>query len=343
MGFVALIIALLIEQGRSLPADNWVHRAVLALADLVRSSTDAGQRQHGLVGFVVVSVVVIAFVLVLDWLAGLLHPVARFLVHVLVLYFTLGFRQFSQAFTEIQVALAADDTSGARRVLERWLAQTPADGAIDRPERDASVSEICRRAIAHALVGAHRHVFGPLFWYILLPGAVGPVIYRLAQLLSQHWSSPAHEAASSPRTSVIGAASPLPGGVAATPSAEPYGVVATLAYRVIDWLPVRLSAAGFAIVGNFEDAIYCWRGAVSAGTGKEQRAMLLAAGGGALGLRIAEPELEARWAAGDHGFEFQGVPPDASGLRSAVGLVWRSVVLWIGLYAMLTLAAGLGR
>ena len=163
MGFIALIVALLIEQGRSLPADNWVHRMVLALADLVRSSTDAGQRQHGLVGFVVLAVVMLAVVLVLDWLAGMVHPALRLLVHIAVLYFTLGFRQFSQTFTEMQVALAADDTPGARRVLDRWVAQNAADEGSDRPERDTSVHEICRRAIAHALVGAHRNVFGPLF------------------------------------------------------------------------------------------------------------------------------------------------------------------------------------
>ena len=123
---------------------------------------------------------------------------------------------------------------------------------------------------------------------------------------------------------------------------EPYGRMAELAYRVLDWLPVRLSAAGFAIVGNFEDAIYCWRGAVSAGTGSEQRALLLATGGGALGLRIAEAELEARWASGEQGFEWQGVSPDASGLRSAVGLIWRSLVLWLVLLFIVSIAKVVG-
>jgi adenosylcobinamide-phosphate synthase len=84
---------------------------------------------------------------------------------------------------------------------------------------------------------------------------------------------------------------------------------------------------------------------VAAGTGDDGRALLLAAGGGALGLRIAEPELEARWASegGEQGFEGQGAEPGSDGLRSAVGMVWRSVVLWIALFAMLTLASWLGR
>ncbi|MCD6733619.1 MAG: CobD/CbiB family protein [Burkholderiaceae bacterium] len=323
MGFVALIFALLIEQGRSLPGNNPVHRAALALADLVRGVSDAGERQQGVFGWIAVVAVGVGGVALLEWLAALLHPVALFIVHVAVLYLTVGFRQFSHAFTEIQIALASDDAEGARRVLERWLNQSDPDDLSDRPRRETPVNEICRQAIAHALVAAHRHVFGPLFWYILLPGAVGPVLYRFAEMLARRWGATVAE------------------GVRRVD--EPYGYFALRAYRAIDWLPARLSAAGFAIVGNFEDAVYCWRGAVAAGTTDDQRALLLASGGGALGLRVAEPALEARWAAGEQGFEWQGAEPDASGLRSSVGLVWRSVVLWISLFAMLSIAAWLGR
>lgn len=323
MGFVALIFALLIEQGRSLPGNNPVHRAAVALADLVRGVSDAGERQQGVFGWIAVVAVGVGGVALLEWLAGMLHPVALFIVHVAVLYLTVGFRQFSHAFTEIQIALASDDAEGARRVLERWLNQSDPDDLSDRPRRETPVNEICRQAIAHALVAAHRHVFGPLFWYILLPGAVGPVLYRFAEMLARRWGATVAE------------------GVKRVD--EPYGYFALRAYRAIDWLPARLSAAGFAIVGNFEDAVYCWRGAVAAGTTDDQRALLLASGGGALGLRVAEPALEARWAAGEQGFEWQGAEPDASGLRSSVGLVWRSVVLWISLFAMLSIAAWLGR
>ncbi|ODS97464.1 MAG: hypothetical protein ABS56_09590 [Lautropia sp. SCN 69-89] len=323
MGFVALIFALLIEQGRSLPGNNPVHRGAVALADLVRGVSDAGERQQGVFGWIAVVAVGVGGVALLEWLAGMLHPVALFIVHVAVLYLTVGFRQFSHAFTEIQIALASDDAEGARRVLERWLNQSDPDDLSDRPRRETPVNEICRQAIAHALVAAHRHVFGPLFWYILLPGAVGPVLYRFAEMLARRWGATVAE------------------GVKRVD--EPYGYFALRAYRAIDWLPARLSAAGFAIVGNFEDAVYCWRGAVAAGTTDDQRALLLASGGGALGLRVAEPALEARWAAGEQGFEWQGAEPDASGLRSSVGLVWRSVVLWISLFAMLSIAAWLGR
>lgn len=321
MGFIALIFTLLIEQGRPLAAGNPVHRGALAVADLVRAGTDAGERQYGVLGWFVVVAGAVLGAVVLEWLASLVHPLAVFVVHVAVLYLTVGFRQFSHAFTEIQIALAADDVLGARAVLDRWLGRV--DDPLDRVVQESSVSGVCREAIAAALVAAHRHVFGPLFWYILLPGVTGPVVYRAAEMLARRWSRPVVEGASRIE--------------------EPYGVFADRAFRAIDWLPARLSAAGFAIVGNFEDAVYCWRGAVASGTASDSRALLLASGGGALGVRIAEPALEARWAEGDQGFELQGAEPDPAALRSAVGLVWRSVILWISLFAMVTIAAWLGR
>jgi len=312
MGFLALIIALLIEQARPLPVNNLVHRAIGEAADLLMGVTNAGERRHGAAGWLALVVAVLLIIGLLQWLLAKVHPLAVLGLHVAVLYYTVGFRQFSHAFTEIQLLLASGDIAAARRVLGDWL-------RTEDPEfsaQDASVTEICRVTVANALVASHRHVFGPIFWYVILPGPIGPVLYRLAEMLARRWSDPQ----------------------------EVYGRFAQTAYRLVDWLPIRMTVAGFAIVGSFEDAVYAWRGAVAAGTADDQRALLLAAGGGALGMRIADPALEARWAQdSEQGYEPQGAEPGVDGLRSAVGLVWRSVVLWVSLYAMLTIATWLGR
>jgi len=249
------------------------------------------------------------------WGLGRLHATTQFVFDVLVLYGTIGFRRFSQAFSEIQVALAAGDTAGARESLTRWIRELdPAFVASTAP-----VSEVCRVAIAHALVAAHRHVFAPIFWYLVLPGPIGPVLYRAVETLSQRWGDPR-------------------GG-------EAYGHFSVQAYRVLDWLPLRLTAAGFAVVGNFEDAAYCWRGArsrQSAGGADPQRALVLAAGGGAIGVRVADPELEADWARSELGFDWSGAVADPSALRSAVGLVWRAVVLWLAFFGIVTVSSWVG-
>ena len=341
MGFIALILSLMLEQLRPLTRANPVHATAGRFASAVASATDAGQRSQGVIGWAVVMGLALVSVFALELLLEQVHPLAVLALHVGVLYFTMGFRQFSHAFTEIQIALAANDPQGAREALQRWIC--PADPGFDAS--DLSSAEVCRSAIARALISAHRYVFGPLFWYMLLPGAMGPVLYRGAQFLAERWGDVA-------QTSAGGRPSSSSGQSAA------YGEVAMTVYRWLDWVPSRLAAAGFAIVGNFEDAVYCWRAAASVKGGDGQRRLLLMAGSGALGVRLADPSIEAAvratQASGTDseaspagaqpgGFDWQGVEPDAQSLRSAVGLVWRALILWILLFAMLTIANWLGR
>jgi adenosylcobinamide-phosphate synthase len=330
-----------------------VYRLVGKLAQWVRESTNGGSATHGMVGWLLLMGTAVVSVSLLHWLSGRVHPVLQFSLHVLVLYWTVGFRQFSHAFTEIQKLLAEGKVEDARETLRKWLAGSHDDDLADeliagkslRVEQrsDLPATEICRLAIADSLVAAHRHVFGPLLWYVLLPGLIGPVIYRLAELLARLWA----ERTRTQSTQLVFANDPV------HEDDRAYGEFASQAYYWIDWPAVRLSSAAFAVVGNFEDAIYCWRGAanvtaaesdeVSQSLFSEQRTILLATGGGALGLRIADANIQAQWNNEESGFEWQGAEPDARGLHSAVGLVWRSVVLWISLFAMITIASWLGR
>ena len=41
---------------------------------------------------------------------------------------------------------------------------------------------------------AHRHVFAVLFWFVLLPGPIGPVLYRLAEYVARRWNRPRTDA-----------------------------------------------------------------------------------------------------------------------------------------------------
>jgi len=348
MGFFAVVLALLIEQFRPLARGNRVHSLFTGFARLVRRSLEGGERRQGVIGWALVIGASLVAVLVAEWIARSLHPLFTFALHVFVLYCTVGFRQFSQAFTEIQVALAADDADGARRVLSGWLRDDePAAFTASRPA--ASVPETCRQAIAHALLAAHRQVLGPLFCYIVVPGVAGPVVYRAAEMLARRWrvrgddveplASGSTEAAATEAAATEAASADSPTAARATAL---WGDFAVRAFGIIDWVPVRLSAAGFAVVGNFDDAVYCWRGASAAGMGRDSRSLLMAAGGGALRLRIADPALSRRWAEGERSFEYPGDEPRPESLRAAGGLVWRSLLLWLGVYALITVSAWLG-
>lgn len=312
MTFVSVLLALILEQFRPLPARNPVY----SLADdLVRAAArhlNAGERRHGVVAWWLLIGGVFASALTIDWLCGEFGGwLTQTALAVVVLYLTLGFRQFSHPFTEIQFALETGNLAHARAVLTEWMQETYPEFSADRLE----AGDVTRHAIERALMLSHRHVFGVFFWFVLC-GPAGAIAYRLAAYTARIWPGEA--------------------------SGE-FGRFAQQAFNLMDWLPVRLSAIGFAIVGNFEDAMYGWRN-FAARWSDPLTGVVLAAGGGALGVRLGggrdQPAASVPGAdSGGGTFELPpGIEAEPAHLRSAVGLVWRAMALWTLLLFLLSLS-----
>jgi len=115
-----------------------------------------------------------------------------------------------------------------------------------------------------------------------------------------------------------------------------FGGFAQLAQRALEWPAARLTAAAFAVVGDFEDAIYCWRTQAAAWP-DPNLGIVLAAGAGALGVKLGMPltEVEGLQARPELGL---GEAADAPLLDSTVGLLWRALVLWVFVLVILSLA-----
>ena len=124
-------------------------------------------------------------------------------------------------------------------------------------------------------------------------------------------------------------------------SRSAFGRPARVLLALLDWMPVRLTALSFAVVGDFEDAVACWRtqaAALGRPGGRPRRRHPAGGGGGALGVQLGgllptlagDPDVRPDLGIGEP------VEPDL--LPSAVGLVWRALVLWLLLILLLTLA-----
>lgn len=313
MTFFSVLCALILEQFRALSRDNPIYDVVRALAARAEEWFDTGNRRDAVLAWCVVTLPAVVVVALVHYLLSSISLVLAFLWNVLMVYLTLGFRQFSHYFTDIHEALRSDDMVTARLLLNEWSG---------RDTTDMPANEIVRHTLECAIVAAHRHVFGVFFWFLVPIGPAGVVLYRGAEYLARHWSD-----TSSTRSPAL-------------------GLFARQAFFIIDYVPSRLTAVGFAIVGNFEDAIYAWRNR-AAKWSDEVNGILLAAGGGALGVRLGTPipqrDSADSLADEDAAYPMEvGQEPNVRTLQSAVGLVWRAVVLWMLLLAMLSIAVWLG-
>jgi len=333
MSFFAILFALMIEQVRPLAYHNPVYGAMLAWTRWTSRNFDAGKRRHGWVTWGLAVGVPTLITLGIHWLLvytlGLSFAA---LWSIAVLYVTLGFRQFSHHFTDIRDALDEGDEEAARALLARWQRIDVAN--LPR-------SEVIRHVIEYSVIAAHRHVFGVLVWFSILAaiglGPAGAVFYRMSEFITRYW---AHK-----------------DGAHAHPASPAARYAGEHAWDVIDWLPARITALGFAVVGSFEEAIDCWRNDAPRFPNRND-GVILAATSGAVNVRLGGGKLKAaavidplpRAQAGDGPTGTQlpdsgntpGREPEPAHLRSVVGLVWRSVVMWLVLLALLTLARLLG-
>lgn len=156
-----------------------------------------------------------------------------------------------------------------------------------------STRELTRAVMETVFVEAHERILGVIFWFLLL-GPAGALLYRLACLLSARFRNEESE----------------------------FGAAAYRLHQILAWVPVRLTALGYALSGSFVDAMQYWR-EEGAKWRDLNRGILVSAGFGALRYGPAGEEMVAT------GLE---------DIRSTLSLVRRTVVLWLAVLGVFTLA-----
>jgi cobalamin biosynthesis protein CobD/CbiB len=255
---------------------------------------NAGDRNSGILAWVALMLVVLVPVALVSALAAAIHPAVLWLVNVAVLYATLRFLNTTTQLSALEKSLRDADVRAAANRLSQWRAE---------PLESEDPNTLSRLAAEHALREAHHGTFGPLFWFLVLPGPLGLVFYPLALRAARSWEH------------------------LVDPDERDFGWFAARAFHVIDWIPQRVTAFAFAVVGNFEDALFCWR-SQSAQWLQPEEGIVLASGAGALGVRLGDPIPEggaflARPSLG------LGEPAREDALASLEGLLWRAMVLWL--------------
>ncbi len=305
---LTLVLVLLLEQWRAFPWRVELEQALDRFAAWLEHQFNAGESHHGILAWCLAVLPALVLGGLIATALARIHWTLALLFNVAVLYATMGFRQDSHHFTAIRRALHEGDVEAARATLAQWRGETC---------QALTQEEIVRLTIETALIGAHRFVFAVIFWFVVLPGPLGPILYRLSQRVAARWESDAR--------------------LGDTPFV---GMARTVSHW-LDSIPARLTASSFAVVGDFEDAVFCWR-AQAALWPDRAAGIVLASGAGALGVRLGMPLHREDGSFEDRPELGTGEDADPAHLDSAVGLIWRALVLWLALMLMLAVAHSVG-
>ena len=171
-------------------------------------------------------------------------------IHVSLLYFSLGLRSLHDHLIPVAEALQRGDLNQARALTAR---------VVSRDTADADAPALAKAGVESLLENGNDAVFGTLFWF-MVAGGPGALLYRFANTLDAMWGY-------------------------RTQRYDRFGKVSARLDDALNWLPARLTALSYAVLGQSRNAFHCWR-TQAPGWSSPNAGPVMAAGAGALRLRL---------------------------------------------------------
>ena len=109
MTSISLIGALLWEQWRPVHDRNQLAISLLAYVDLLKNYFNTGIRYHGTLAWFVAVIPILFCTGIIYYLLDTFSPILGWMWNIVVLYFTMSFRQFNQSLADIAQALKNED------------------------------------------------------------------------------------------------------------------------------------------------------------------------------------------------------------------------------------------
>ena len=238
-------------------------------------------------------------------LAAVLQQPAIFgtLFSIVLLYFAIAPRSLREHAERVVNAFSAGDLPDARRQVGMM---------VSRDTAQLDESGVARATVESVLENGSDAVFGALFWFVVA-GAPGVLLYRLSNTLDAMWGY-------------------------RNARYNHFGWAAARLDDVLNFIPARLTALTYALLGNTRIALHCWRQQAHAWD-SPNAGPVMASGAGSLNVMLGG-------AANYHGVSEMrpvlgaGSAPQASDIARAITLVQRGVWLWVAVLILIGLLHG---
>jgi adenosylcobinamide-phosphate synthase len=269
------------------------------LASKLEASLNAPMKQNlatqCFVGALTLVFLIAPFILLAYWLCQ--HSITSYLANTLLLYFAIGHKSLHQHARAVSSALNRGDEA---------LAKTAASYMVSR---DSSAIEPIPATVESVLENGNDGVFGALFWFFIA-GGTGALLFRLANTMDAMWGYK-------------------------TPRFYYFGWAAARFDDALNYIPARLTALTYALLGNVRLAFVCWK--TQAPTWNSPNAgPVMSSGAGALNVKLGGA---ARYFGEWHERPILGVgnPPVLNDIERALALIRHGVTIWLGIFLMISL------
>ncbi len=214
------------------------------------------------------------------------------IIDIAVLYFAIGWKSLTIHAKQVKAALQDDNLVAARQYVGYLVSR-------DTTEMDSI--GITKGTIESVLENGNDAIFGALFWFVVA-GAPGAVAYRLVNTLDAMW------------------------GYRNTRYRQ-FGWAAARLDDCMNYIPARLTAFSYALMGNVRTALSCWREQGSVWK-SPNAGPVMASGAGSLNLSLGGPacyhgKLENRIILGTTR------TPEIGDIDMALRLIQRTLLFWI--------------
>ncbi len=246
-------------------------------------------------GIAAVCVLLLPLVALAAWLQTL--PIIGILFSVLLLYLAIAPRSLREHAERVSAAFANDDLPAARAAVGMM---------VSRDTRQLNEEGVARATVESVLENGNDAIFSALFWFAVA-GAPGVMLYRLSNTLDAMWGY-------------------------RNARYNEFGWAAARLDDVLNFIPARLTALSYALLGQTRSALQCWR--MQAKHWESPNAgPVMAAGAGALQVRLGGTAIY-------HGVISErpllgcGAVVACGDIPRAVQLVQRTLYLWLGVVGL---------
>lgn len=234
------------------------------------------------------------------WLTHLIisDGLLSMLLETIILYLALGLSSLKEHAQQVLKPLQENQLDQARQALAM---------IVSRDTQQMDEEGICRAATESVLENGSDAVFATIFWF-LVAGAPGVVVYRLSNTLDAMWGYK-------------------------TDRYNNFGFFVAKFDDLLNFIPARLTALTYALMGNWKNAMRCWSKQGSLWE-SPNAGVVMAAGAGALDVQLGgadhyHGELKQRTDLGC------GEKAQAATIEQSCQLLDRSIIVWVVVVALI--------